>query len=126
LGVRRVRDFNFALLGKWCWRLLTNRDSLWYRVLSARYREEEGRVCDGGCAASAWWQVISTMRSEEWFRGNVSRSLGNGKNTLFWTDAWVGGVSFSVRFNRLYELSVLKSVSVFDMHLLGWGVEGAA
>jgi len=66
------------------------------------------------------------MRSEEWFLGNVCRSLGDGKNTLFWTDVLVGGVSFSVRFNRLYELSMLKSVSVFDMHSLGWGVEGAA
>jgi len=95
-------------------------------VLLAHYGVEDGRVCDGGRAASAWWQVISTMRSEEWFRGNVCRSLGDGKNTLFWTDEWVCGVSFSVRFNRLYELSVVKSVSVFDMHLLGWGVEGAA
>jgi len=106
--------------------LLIDRDSLWYRVLSARYRVEDGRVCDGGRAALSWWQVVSTMRSEEWFRGNVSHSLGDGKNTLFWTDEWVSGVSFNVRFNRLYELSGVKSVSVFDMHLLGWGVEGAA
>jgi len=37
-----------ALLGKWCWRLLIDRDSLWYTVLSARYRVEGGRVSDGG------------------------------------------------------------------------------
>jgi len=121
LAVRRIRDFNFALLRKWCWKLLIDRDSLWYRVLLTRYGVEDGRVCDGGCTTSAWWQIISTMRSEEWFCGNVCCSLGDGKNTLFWTDEWVGGASFSVRFNRLYELSVVNSVSVFDMHLLGWG-----
>jgi hypothetical protein len=121
LGVRRIRDFNYALLGKWCWRLLIDRDSLWYRVLSARYGVEDGRVCDGGRAASTWWQVISAMRSEEWFRANVCHSLGDGTHTLFWTDEWLEGVLFSVRFNRLYELAVVKSVSVSDMHLLGWG-----
>jgi hypothetical protein len=124
LGVRRIRDFNVTLLGKWCWRLLVDSDSLWFRVLSASYGVEDGRVCDSGRAPSAWWQVISTMRSEEWFRGNVSRSLGDGKNTHFWTDVWVGGVSFNVRFNRLYELAVVKSVSVHDMYLLGWGRRG--
>jgi len=42
LGVRRIRDFNYALLGKWCWRLLVDRNSLWFRVLLARYGVEGG------------------------------------------------------------------------------------
>jgi hypothetical protein len=28
LGVRRIREFNFSLLGKWCWRLYVNHDCL--------------------------------------------------------------------------------------------------
>jgi len=40
-------------------------------------------------------------------------------------DVWVGGVSFRDRFSRLFELSLLEGVSVFDMHLLGWEMEGA-
>ena len=42
LGVRRMREFNVALLGKWCWRMLVDRNGLWYRVLKARYGEEGG------------------------------------------------------------------------------------
>jgi hypothetical protein len=126
LGVRRIRDFNTALLGKWCWRLLVDRDSLWYRVLSARYGTEGGCVREGGREASVWWRDISALRSEEWFGGNVSRYVGDGRNTLFWKDAWVGGVSFRDRFHRLFELSMLKNESVFAMHALGWGRDGAA
>lgn len=37
LGVRQLREFNLALLGKWCWRMLVDRGGLWYRVLVARY-----------------------------------------------------------------------------------------
>jgi hypothetical protein len=49
-----MREFNIALLGKWCWRLLVDRGGLWYRVLVAHYGEEAGRLgvevflCGGG------------------------------------------------------------------------------
>jgi len=40
-------EFNLALLGKWCWRLLVGREGFWYRVLVARYGEEYGRLGAG-------------------------------------------------------------------------------
>jgi len=39
LGVRRLKEFNLALICKWCWRVLDERGSFYYRVLSARYGE---------------------------------------------------------------------------------------
>ncbi|MCI56595.1 putative non-LTR retroelement reverse transcriptase [Trifolium medium] len=48
LGIRQMREFKTALLGKWCWRLLVVRDGLWYRVLAARYGEVAGRLAVGG------------------------------------------------------------------------------
>jgi len=48
LGIRRLREFNIALLGKWCWRLLVDRDGLWRRVLVARYGVADGGLEDGG------------------------------------------------------------------------------
>jgi len=30
LGVRRLREFNVVLLGKWCWRMLVDKEGLWY------------------------------------------------------------------------------------------------
>jgi len=42
LGVRRLKEFNFLLLGKWAWRMLEERESLWYNVLCAKYGEEGG------------------------------------------------------------------------------------
>ncbi|GAU42662.1 hypothetical protein TSUD_398680 [Trifolium subterraneum] len=44
LGVRQMRAFNTALLGKWCWRMLVDKSGLWYLLLAARYGEEAGRV----------------------------------------------------------------------------------
>jgi len=92
VGVRRIREFNIALLGKWCWRLLVDRESLWFRVMLARYGVEGWRLREGGNAASTWWCDIAALRREEWFSDHVSWSVGNGKHTLFWSDVWVGGV----------------------------------
>lgn len=47
LRVRRLKEFNVALLRKWCWQMLVDKEVLWYRVLKARYGEEGGAV-EGG------------------------------------------------------------------------------
>lgn len=40
LGVRDLRVFNLALLGKWRWRLLSDGSSLWRDIIVARYGRE--------------------------------------------------------------------------------------
>jgi len=77
MGVKRIREFNSALSRKWCWWLLTENESLWYRVLVAKYGEEGGRLVDGGRSDSAWWRVIAALWREERFDSHVGRSVGN-------------------------------------------------
>lgn len=52
----------------------------------ARYGCTEGRLGGGGRHASLWWRDMEVLRREEWFQDSVQRVVGNGKNTLFWTD----------------------------------------
>jgi len=108
-----------ALLGKWCWRLLVERDMLWFKVLSARYGLVDGRLRGGGHHASNWWRDLEVLCKEEWFTDSVDQVVGNGVNTLFWSDVWVGEVSFRVSFPRLFDLSVYKEASVAEMCQLG-------
>ena len=37
LGFRNFQEFNDAILAKQCWRLLSDPNSLWARVMKARY-----------------------------------------------------------------------------------------
>jgi len=76
---------------------------------------------------SSWWREIVKIRERigvdggSWFEESITKRLGNGLNTFFWSDCWVGTVSFRERFRRLYELSIHKELSVGVMHALGWG-----
>jgi len=130
LGVRQLKEFNEALLGKWCWRFLVDRGGLWYRVLVARYGEAEERLDDGGHSGSTWWKEVVKIRDgvggggNGWFHGCVVWRVGDGAYTLFWHDHWCGDVSFRVCFSRLFDLVVNKLITIKDMFLQGWGEGG--
>lgn len=44
-----MKEFNLALLIKWCWRLHDEHHSLWYNVLEDRYGTENRHVRDDEC-----------------------------------------------------------------------------
>jgi len=130
LGVRRLGEFNVSLSGKWCWRLLVDKDGLWYRVLKAQYGEVGDRIREGGRNDSRWWRMICAVKEGRgavdgsWFDTNIRRVVGDGHQTFIWTDNCLDGVPLNIRFSRLYELSVHKDCLVEEMARLGWEVGG--
>ncbi|KAK2419086.1 hypothetical protein QL285_041219 [Trifolium repens] len=113
--------------------MLVDKSGLWYRVLVSRYGESLGRVQTGGREVSSWWREIARIRNgtgddEErgWFAEGVERRVGDGAETFFWSNPWLGCVPFCVRFRRLYDLSLHRSCTVAEMSELGWGEGGAA
>jgi hypothetical protein len=56
----------------------------------------------------------------------VSRRVGDGTNTLFWHDRWLGDVPLCRRFSRLFDLAVEKSITVTSMFARGWEEGGEA
>lgn len=57
-----------------------------------------------------------------WFDHDLRKKIGNGLDTHFWTDPWVDGVLISVRFPRLFKLTIDSSVMVAEIFNLGWGL----
>ncbi|KEH34160.1 hypothetical protein MTR_3g462420 [Medicago truncatula] len=125
LRVRKLKEFNIALLEKWCWRMLVDREGLWYRVLVARYDEACGRLEVGRRSGSTWWPEVGRIRDgdgamgEGWFGVSVMRRVGDGANTMFWTHRWIGGLPLCVRFPRLFDLAENKNATMADMFSLG-------
>jgi len=92
LWVRKLKEFNIALLGKWCWRMLVDREGLWYHVLVAHYGEVGGRLEVGGRSGSSWWHDLGRIRDGDggefgggWFGHSVMQRVGDGAETLFWS-----------------------------------------
>ena len=42
LGLRHLKDFNYALLRKWLWRFPLESESFWRKVIIGKFGEEEG------------------------------------------------------------------------------------
>jgi hypothetical protein len=119
-----------ALLGKWCWRMLVDREGLWYHVLVARYGEVGGRLEVGGWSISSWWRDIGRIRDGDgetgvgWFGHSVMRRVGDGAETLFWLHRWIGDTPLCVRFRRLFDLAENKTISVANLFSSGLAREG--
>ncbi|MCI37743.1 DNA-directed RNA polymerase, partial [Trifolium medium] len=63
----------------------------------------EGVVCEGYCEDGRQWS-----------------------GDFFWSDPWLGGVPLSVRYRRLFDLSLNRFSTVEVMRDLGCGDGGAA
>ena len=130
LWLKRLREFNFSLLGKWVWRVLEERESMWNRVLRAKYGEVGGRVRFYEGVGSIWWRHINQIRSgvgladARWLVDNIVGKVGDGRTTMFWEDPWLDDVPLAVSYSRLFELSKNKLTTVMEMFVLGWGLMG--
>jgi hypothetical protein len=83
----------------------------------------------GGRGGSAWWKEIVRIREGGEYGGrgfeeHVTRRVGDGTDTYFWTDPWVDGVPLCEQFGRLYDLAETKQHTVAELFQLGWGAEG--
>lgn len=120
LGVKDWGAFNKALLGKWRWRLSMDNPGLWCRIIKAKYGGPNGDwVIPRTAKASPWWCDIRKSCFEDpggtWLSKSISKRLGDGSDTRFWLDLWVGDVPLAVRFAGLYNLSLQQSGLVSDM-----------
>ena len=61
LGIRNLRTFNVALLGKWLWRFGQERDALWRQVIEVKYGCDWGGWCSssfsGPYGVSLWKNI---------------------------------------------------------------------
>jgi hypothetical protein len=101
---------------------------LWKEVVKSKYGDRIiGRVVLGEESkpwfSSLWWRDICSIGSNldsNWFANGVVKRMGNGRNTSFWEDSWVGDTSLRESFPRLFSISVQQEDSVADL----WNTNG--
>ncbi|GKV25593.1 hypothetical protein SLEP1_g35004 [Rubroshorea leprosula] len=124
LGVKDLRKFNMALLGKWWGRLAKGEDGLWSKVISSKYGENGGHwldwVRDRSGGGSLWWRDIQNLNAGDggnagWLTEGFRIKVGEGKRVSFWWDEWCGEICLANKCPRLYILSTGKDKECFQM-----------
>jgi hypothetical protein len=123
LGVKDLRIMNISLLTKWKWRLLTEGESIWKNVLIEKYSGGERGVgwvsrSLASNIASSWWNdlvSIGVVDGVDRLGGIFFKRIGNGGDTSFWHEKWVGVQPLKEAFPRLFLLSTQKEACVSEV-----------
>ncbi|GKU94281.1 hypothetical protein SLEP1_g7800 [Rubroshorea leprosula] len=124
LGVRDLRKFNLALMGKWWGRLAENGEGMWKKIIGAKYGKGGGHwqdwIKESREVGSAWWRDvcgINAMDGESigWLKEGFRVKIGEGNTVSFWWDKWRGEESLANMFPRLYLLATDKTKTCSEM-----------
>ncbi|CAL0323583.1 unnamed protein product [Lupinus luteus] len=115
LGVKDLSRFNAALLGKWRWHRLTEKDALWVKIIDSKY----GSVSPSSPSVSRWWKDLCSIdtragNSGSWFDSNIWKEVRDGMQTFFWEDTWMGTHSLKEVFPGLFFLAFDGGARVAD------------
>lgn len=120
IGIRSSRQANAAFLTKLGWRVLTEPNSLWSRVLRSKY-------CRGRCDIDMFQPTTNMSNMWRGITDNVNTltkgaaaAVGNSKNTLFWDHVWAIGEPLREMVVQPIPLSV-EGATVNEMWEMGSG-----
>ena len=85
MGFKDFQNFNMALLGKQCWKMLTEPNEFWVKLLKGIYFPNTSfwKASRGARASWAWHSLIEGRKMLE---GNVLWQIGDGKKVDIWDD----------------------------------------
>ncbi|GJS84812.1 RNA-directed DNA polymerase, eukaryota [Tanacetum coccineum] len=116
LGVSSFYALNRALLFRWVWRFISQEDSLWFRLVHAIHGNNINRI--QAANVSPWVSILREVHSLK-ARGidlvsHCKKRVGDGLNTCFWEDTWMGDQPFKLMFSRIYALESNKLCMVAE------------
>ncbi|KAL6269605.1 hypothetical protein ACE6H2_026516 [Prunus campanulata] len=95
MGFRDFHDLNLALLAKQCWRLLTELDSLWARLIKARYFPKCNFI-EATKGSRASWVSASLIEGRKVILNGARWQIMNGVQARIWTDKWITNIQGGV------------------------------
>ncbi|XP_071699376.1 uncharacterized protein [Rutidosis leptorrhynchoides] len=124
LNVCPLKFKNLALLAKWWWRFLSGDNVLWIRIIKSIYGIGGGLGFTSSLpenklkklSGRTWSNIFKIENTLTKLGCNLSNSfvkdVGNGADTRFWIDKWLGDVPLKDAFPRLFRLESFKDVPI--------------
>ncbi|MFS7997684.1 putative RNA-directed DNA polymerase [Helianthus anomalus] len=120
LGFGSLRDTNLAMLAKWWWRFMTEKDGLWRKVVWAiHFNSCSWNPIPAKLSISGPWKQISAISSRLSPLGvdlnnSIIGLIRDGEEIAFWLDVWAAPQPLQVLFPSLFLLEKHKWSSVAD------------
>ncbi|XP_077252938.1 uncharacterized protein LOC143892304 [Tasmannia lanceolata] len=117
LSIRRIKQVNQALMGKWLWRFGEEKERLWAKVISGKYGVAPGNwvslnsLCKPGVTI---WRDILCLNSN--FDRGVRYRVYSGDRISFWSMRWCSSSPLKVLFLDLFLVADDKSALVKDCY----------
>ncbi|CAJ2637084.1 unnamed protein product [Trifolium pratense] len=117
LGIKNLALFNLALLCKWKWRCLNERNTIWYEFLNFRYGPFPSTIFTSNIGSVRRKDSLCSMggRTDEeagWFTCNINSVLGDGSSINFWREKWIGSEPLCSTFPNLFRVERHKVATV--------------
>ena len=101
---------NKSLLSKWLFKLM-NEQGVWQELLQNKYfKEKTLSQVSARPTDSPFWKGLMSVKDDFLSRGLMV--VGNGQNTRFWEDVWLGDRPLCVQYPTLYRIVNHSNVSV--------------
>ncbi|GKV19224.1 hypothetical protein SLEP1_g29512 [Rubroshorea leprosula] len=114
LGVKELRSFNLALLGKWWSRLASGNDGPFHRIIEEKYGNVDSHwlewIQENSHKGSSWWRNICKLdnvvhNKRGWLSDGFKLKMGDGNTVRFWKDVWIGNQTLANQFPSLFRVS---------------------
>jgi hypothetical protein len=115
LGIRNIRRFNQALLGKWLWRFAHEKGAWWRSVLVAKYGSDWGGWRSGfitGSHGVGLWKYV--CMGWQVFRSHFKFDPGEGSRIRIWEDIWCVDKARKDAFPDSFTIASNKGASIAD------------
>ncbi|GKB95115.1 RNA-directed DNA polymerase, eukaryota, partial [Tanacetum coccineum] len=94
------------------WRFLSKDNTLWFRFISAMHGSHI--QASSSVTSSIWGSIVREVDVLK-FQGvdlisHCKRRIGNGMNTSFWNNVWIGDVKLRLHFPRVFALETNKEL----------------
>jgi hypothetical protein len=110
-----TKKMNLALLLKWIWRLYQDEDTIWARILRAKYADASDLFAGSGQGGSPFWKSLHKIK--HLFKAGAKHKVRNGTRTSFWKDWWWGRGPLLEAFPLLYAICDNQEITVADAFL---------
>jgi hypothetical protein len=112
LGIKDLETHNISLLLKFIHKLHTPNSSSWASWIRTHVHRMNKRLGDTLSSRTSSWRYLTSLI--DLYRTLTVVQLGDGKNTYFWLDSWLGGKLLSIQYPALFSHVQNSNLMVAD------------